>query len=538
MQYCMEFATAPGDAMAHTPLFRSLRRSLARAAADRAPTRRNLLRGTAGLVTAGLLGGSLAGCATPAPRRHSDGEPVAIIGAGLAGLTAAWELAKANVPFVVYEGSARIGGRVWTHENFNSAGQFVELGAELVDENHTELRNLCRELKVGVDKFTDPPPGVQNELFQYRGQLYSAHDFEEGLKPLLAVVGRARAEIQGRRNALAVSWDSPMNAARYDRMTLAAFLAAQTDVADWVREMVRIAYVGEMGREADEQSALNLVLLMDPESPGLYGESDEGSRIAGGSSSTVKALRTAIVARTGGSEEAVLRPRHELIALRHRGRALDLVFSQDETLRSVSASRVIIALPFSVLRHIDGVKDLALHPVKQRCIQECGYGSNTKIMSDFRGRPWREPGGRLPAFNGFLTTDAGPQTLWETSRDQGGANGIITDFLGGEAAVRVNATNQRAPVQFLARLDPRLGAAFTGRQRFMNWSQYRFSRGSYSCPLPGHYTTMFGIEGKPELGGQLLFAGEHTSVDSTGFMNGAVESGRRVAGEVLQPPAS
>ncbi len=66
----------------------------------------------------------------------------------------------------------------------------------------------------------------------------------------------------------------------------------------------------------------------------------------------------------------------------------------------------------------------------------------------------------------------------------------------------------------------------------MNWSRHRFALGSYSCQKPGQYTGFFGIEGQPELDGRLLFAGEHTSTDYSGFMNGAVESGQRVAVEI------
>ena len=532
--------------MAHTPFFHRLRRAMAQAALVAAlhdtakrthaePTRRRFL---AGAGSAAALSGTLGACAsTEEPGRYSAGQPIVIIGAGLAGLTAAWRLARANVPCVVYEASGRIGGRVWTAENFNAAGQFVELGAELVDSNHEDLQKLCQELGVGIQKFSDPAAGITRELFHYRGRLYTNHDLERELPPLLAAVGRARKEIQGRRNEIAVSWDSPMNARRFDNMSLAQFLAAQNDVADWVREMVRVAYVGEMGAEADEQSALNLILLMDPDKPGMYGESDEAHRVAGGSSSTVKALRAAIARQAGGSEAAILRTEHELLAVRERGGRLALTISQNGTLQELSAERVIVTLPFSVLRHVEGVRELPLHPVKRRAILDNGYGANAKIMSDFRDRPWRTPGGTLPAFDGFLTTDAWPQTIWETSRDQPGANGILTDFVGGREAARVTAADRRRPVEYLARLDPRIGRSFTGQQRFMNWANNRFSRGSYSSQKVGQYTTTFGIEGKAELGGRLLFAGEHTSIDFTGFMNGAVESGNRVAREILQPGA-
>ncbi|MCW5748097.1 MAG: FAD-dependent oxidoreductase [Alphaproteobacteria bacterium] len=523
--------------MAHTPLFRALRRHWGRAAArtERGVTRRAFLAGSTHAAM-GLAAGSLGACSGLPTGGPPDGEPVVIVGAGAAGLTAAYALGKAGVPVVIYEAAGRVGGRIWTFNGFNADGQFVELGAELVDTAHADLRRLCAELGVGVDKFADPPADVAGELFHYRGQLYTGRDFEHGLKPLLQAVARARREIAG-GGSVSVSYATPMNAAAYDRMTLAAFLDRQTDVEPWVRDMVRIAYVGEMGSEADAQSALNLILLMDPAVVGLYGESDEAWRIAGGSSSMINALRDAVVRRAGGSADAVLRLRHELLAIRDDGRRLTLSFDHGGQTVAVTASRVLLTLPFTVLRGIDGIATLPLHPLKQRSIAEYGYGTNTKLMSDFASRIWRTASNRVPAYAGFLTTDAGAQSFWETSRDQKGTHGVLTNFLGGTAGAAFSAAAQRAPVRFLSTLDPRMGRAFTGIQSFMNWSKYRFALGSYSSPRPGQYTAFFGIEGQAELGGRLLFAGEHTSTDYNGFMNGAVQSGLRAARQILRRTA-
>jgi monoamine oxidase len=316
-------------------------------------------------------------------------------------------------------------------------------------------------------------------------------------------------------------------------MTLAEFLDRQGDVEAWVREAVRVAYVGEMGAEADVQSALNLIVLMDPAVPALYGESDEAWRIAGGSSSLITGLHDAIVRRGGGSAESLLRLRHQLVAIRDDGRELSLTFDQGGQRTEVRAGRVILALPFTLLRQVEGIRTLDLHPLKKRSIAELGYGTNTKLMSDFSARVWRTPSNRLPAYGGFLTTDSAHQGFWETSRNQKGEHGVLTNFLGGKAGAAFSAADQRAPIRYLASLDPRIGHAFTGIQNFMNWSRYRFALGSYSSPRAGQYTAFWGIEAQPELGGRLLFAGEHTSIDYGGFMNGAVESGLRAARQAL-----
>ena len=516
--------------MSRTPLFRLMRRGLIEAAVgERELSRRSFLRGAGGLAVAA---GPLAACAEAvAPSASSpppSGEPVIVVGGGLAGLTAAHELGKRGVPVTLYEGSSRIGGRVWTAERFNRSGQFIELGGELVDSDHDALKDLCKELGVGLQSFPKPGSWLTEGIYVHQGRVYSGAEFKRGLAPLMAAVRRTNLEIGGPTRRLDITWATPRGSARFDRMSLTEYLDGIRDLEPWVRDMVRMGYVGEMGDETDRQSALNLILLVNPDKANLYGDSDEGARIAGGGSTLTRALHQAIVRRAGGAE--TVRTGHVLTAIRERGQSMELVFDQNGRTHTVRASRVVMTIPFTTLRQVEGVKALPLHPLKQRAIAEYNLGSNTKSMLDFDSRIWRTPGEKLPAFTGGMTTDTVHQAFWETSRAQDGPSGILTNYLGGDAG-RAFDGKGRAAVDYLGSLDPRIRAAFTGRQRFMNWSRQRFALGSYSCQKPGHYS-FFGMEGQPELGGRLLFAGEHTSTDYSGFMNGAVESGLRTANEI------
>lgn len=516
--------------MSRTPLFGLMRRGLIEAAiGERALSRRSFLRGAGGLAVAA---GPLAACAEAVPPQAAaprpSGEPVIVVGAGLAGMTAAYELAKRGVPVTLYEGSSRIGGRVWTAERFNAAGQFIELGGELVDSDHDALKDLCKELGVGLQSFGKPGTWLNEGLYIHRGRVYSGAEFKRGLAPLMNAVRRTHLEIGGPTRRLDITWATPRGSARFDRMTLTEYLESVRELEPWVRDLVRTGYVGEMGDETDRQSALNLILLVNPDKANLYGDSDEGARIAGGGSTLIRALQQAIVARAGSAE--AVRTGHVLTEIRERGQSLELVFDQGGRSVTVQAARVVMAIPFTTLRQVEGVKALPLHPVKQRAIAEYHLGTNTKSMLDFGSRIWRTPGATLPAFTGGLTTDTVHQSFWETSRGQDGPNGILTNYLGGDAGRDFDGKG-RAAADYLGSLDPRIKAEFTGRHRFMNWSKQRFALGSYSCQKPGHYG-FFGMEGLAELGGRLLFAGEHTSTDYSGFMNGAVESGLRVANEI------
>ena len=86
---------------------------------------------------------------------------------------------------------------------------------------------------------------------------------------------------------------------------------------------------------------------------------------------------------------------------------------------------------------------------------------------------------------------------------------------------------------YLAQADaifPGTRAAYTGRNYRDAWLLNPWSKGAYTCPTPGQYTTLFGVGKERE--GNVFFAGEHTSDEYFGYLNGAVESGERAAKEV------
>jgi monoamine oxidase len=156
-------------------------------------------------------------------------------------------------------------------------------------------------------------------------------------------------------------------------------------------------------------------------------------------------------------------------------------------------------------------------------------------MYGFTERWWRNPAVKLPASsNGSIFTDLPLQCTWETSRGQAGKSGILTNFLGGAAAKQLTTECFGEFHQELNRVFPGIGDKFDGKRAIMNWPKYKFTRGSYSCPLVGQYTTLLKAAPEPELDGRLIFAGEHTSGDFAGFMNGAIQSGNRAAKEILE----
>ena len=140
--------------MSRTPLFAAVKKALARSFHDQglvvprssALTRRRLLRLSAAAAGAAALSPVLDWSAYAKEQRPKG--PVAIIGGGVAGLTAAYRLHQAGAKAVVFEASNRWGGRMFTHYDFYK-GMFCELGGELVDTGHEDLQKLAAE--VGVE---------------------------------------------------------------------------------------------------------------------------------------------------------------------------------------------------------------------------------------------------------------------------------------------------------------------------------------------------------------------------------------------------
>lgn len=487
-------------------------------------TRRDFLRLTGAAGTAAAFGlHAHADKKDDKPAKKIEG-PVAIVGGGIAGLTAAYRLMQAGAEVHLYEMQDRFGGRMWTKRDFNKDGMFVELGGELVDSNHKDLIALAKELGVDLQNLKEGDAGV--DFYHFGGKLYTDKDVIAAFEPLAK---KLAADAEGLYDD---KEEFTAKARQLDNVSLKDYLKqAGVGTEPWLLQMLEVAYVPEYGLDAEQQSALNLLDFINPDtSEGfeIFGDSDEALRIWGGSDT----LPTAVYRAIKGSVK--LHSGHRLVRIADEGVKLKLTFSTDAKVESAAYAHVILTLPFTMLRGVEGIADIKLSEDKKRAIKEMGYGANLKVMYSFTEKLWRKPAGVRDFFcNGSLYADKPFQTIWETSRGQAGNSGVITNFMGGSPASKF--TPERIE-KFLSETDevfPGMKSKFDGNKVMMNWPQIKFMKGSYSSPLVGQYTWVYAAAAAPELDGRLLFAGEHTSAESPGFMNGGVESGNRAARELL-----
>ncbi len=469
---------------------------------------------------------------------------IVILGAGAAGLTAAYRLMQKGVFSTVYEGEeSRLGGRIWTHRPFNKDGQFIERGAELVDTLNNNLIPLAQELGLEIELYAPGDQGVTAELFYYKGKRYTEENLYRGLKPFLKSVAKDIAEAFPEEVESITYKSIPQEKSqrtreheailKFDRMSLQEYFSSKRSITDsWIIELLSKSYLTEYGDDLFNQSALNFLSIADTDlTDGFtwYGSSDETRRVKGGNGQITDRLGEKLENQIGIHRGHILR------AIRESSKGLVLVFDKSGGgTVEVSADQVICTLPFSTLRLVEGIQNLDLSPVKKKSIAELGYGMNVKHMAGFTSKAWRKGLGTVPPSTGMLTTDLGMGMVWETSRLQAGNSGILTNFLGGNDGIIARPeTNLKRMLGDLDAFWPGLAQLHDGNSQMQHWPSDPLARGSYTSPKIGQYTSLFGCEGETELKGKFLFAGEHTSPDWWGYMNGAIQSGERAAKEVL-----
>ncbi|MBY0314302.1 MAG: FAD-dependent oxidoreductase [Bdellovibrionales bacterium] len=524
--------------MARSRLFQKIKKLIVEASDPREPS----IPSRRDFVHRGLIAASAANLAPQKLFHRATTERVLILGAGAAGLAAAYTLKRKNIPFSLIEATGRPGGRIQTQYNFNHDQQFCELGGELIDASHKTTFALCAELGLKIEHLAAANVGYASTLYHFKGQTYTDQELFKGIRNFVKDLSKTADKVWGDSELPLIYKNKdklPKFAQVCDKMPLSEFLEKHSPNTEaWIKNLITVAYTGEFGLDTDLQSSLNLINLMDTNIKNgfqMFGPSDEGYRIQGGSESIVRALFSKIEDHFL-SDDSILLNTH-LRKLTYDGSHFHC-YSQSEngTTKSQKFSRVICTIPFSVLRQIDGVMSLPLSPVKKKAIEQLGYGTNTKVMMGFQSRFWRAENSLAEKSTGSLYTENPIQTLWETSRLQPGQSGILTNFIGGRAGydlVDLSYAQQMGYVEknieILKQVYGPSADCFDGALAVKNWGRTPTAQGSYSCPLVGHYFTIQGSAAEVELKGRLQFAGEHTEDDNQSYIEGAFASGIRAA---------
>ena len=460
-----------------------------------------------------LLGGAAAvgGAAATRGRRPVEYD-VAVVGAGLAGLTAASRLRAAGRSVVVLEARDRVGGRNFDHRIGD--GKVAELGGQWTGPGQTAVRKLAREL--GVSTF--PTYGKGDSLYyragtlqRYQGDIPPAAPATLGeLATVIADLNQMAASVPAER-----PWSAPQ-AAAWDQQSIGQWMAEHMQTAEG-RELGALSIRGVYGEEPGQISLLDVLSAVT----GVGGDFDtligsaQSIRFVGGPQQLSKRLARRLGRR--------VRLRHEVRSVRQR-RRVTIVHSRGE----LHARRAILTLPKPLLGRLD--YDPPLPPGHDQVLQRQPMGSVVKVNAIYRTPFWRKRG-----LNGQVVSDTGPLRIAYDNSPPDGRPGVLVAFMEGDDSRRFYgvrlAARRRAALRSLARY---FGPEALHPVHYLDlaWASEPYTRGAYgSFNPPGVLTSLRDSASQPV--GLLHFAGADMSAQWAGYMDGAIRSGESAAREAL-----
>jgi monoamine oxidase len=479
--------------------------------------RRDLIKGgVAGGI--GVALGSAAGPAVSAARAPTNARPparvydVAVVGAGLAGLTAARHVRAAGRSVIVLEARHRVGGRNFDHPL--GAGKVAELGGQWAGPGQDRVLALAKQLGVGTF-----PTYSDGKSVYYRGGRLQAYSGDVPPAAGAALVELETMILGLNQMAATVSAAHPWTAPRsadWDGQTIATWMSEHLASAE-ARDLGLLAIRGVYGEDAAEISLLDLLAA-------IGGVGGDLNTLIGSAQS---------IRFDGGPQQLSQRLARRLDGLVHLGEPILAVEQGDHvTLHSPSLSfrarRAIITLPKPLITRIRFSP--VLPAAHDQILQRQPMGSVVKVNAIYRTPFWRAQG-----LNGAATSDTGPIRITYDNSPPDGRPGILVGFMEGNDSRRFYGTSASA----------RRSAALDSFARYFGeparhpiayvdlaWAEEPYTRGAYGSYNPPGVLTALGDAASAPVG-SLHFAGADTSALWPGYMDGAIRSGERAAAEAL-----
>ncbi len=492
-------------------------------------TRREIIAG--GAAAAGTALAAHPAAALARAMRSKAQPRIAIVGAGLAGLRCAHLLLTAHparpVLATVYEANPeRSGGRCWTLRDYFADGLITEHGGQLINSDQTGVRNLAQQLGLEEEEVHggDLPQG--DEVFFIDGRLYllaeAAADWEHvGYRVFREAARELRSEA---------------GAAGLDAMSVPEWLASTAIGAESrFGKLMQANTVTENGGDPADQSALDLIELLTANSRSSLiplGGDDERYHILGGNDQLVSGMIERL------PPEAVQHG-HQLVAARMNGEGIvTLVFEGGGSATEVIADIVVLALPFSTLRDVD-LRFSGLSLTKRHVIRTMGMGTNAKVHLELTRKTWPPLGFSGASYGEWdrlacgwddcvpLGPNASPALYVAFPGGRVGRNGLT-----GAAHGPTPAADAAWALGEIDNVFPGTSAVYTGLSYEDHWALDPWVKGAYSYYRVGQATSYGTLAQEPE--GPYLFAGEQTSSENIGFLDGAVETGEDAARRILR----
>ena len=457
-----------------------------------------------------------------------DGPParpkrVVIVGAGMAGLVAAWELAHAGHDPVVLEARGRVGGRVHTLREPFTHGLYAEAGAMRIPRTHDLTHAYCERFGLPLRPFTINNPHAYVFMGGNRWRLAEVQATPTCLPFVLSDKECGRT--------VDVLWAEAIQ--RFvDRVASDGEAAWADIVRDWdhcsTREFLEECHWSEGAIEAFGLLSFQEALM---------------------NSSFLELLREEVtrcyvdLTEIDGGMDRLPHAFLPVLGNRIRFGARMIALDQDESSATVhyqtpagrfreTGDYVIVTVPFAVLRHVETMKPFS--SAKQRAIRQLHYDASAKILLQCRRRFWEEDDGIV---GGGTATDLPIRALYYPDHGRETGRGVLlASYTWSEDAQRWGslAASDRIvqALENVALIHPQVTQEFEVGASYM-WHHDEFAGGAFALFDPGQQTRLYDAIVTPE--GRIHFAGEHASL-AHAWIQGAIESGLRATLEILARP--
>jgi len=440
---------------------------------------------------------------------------VVVIGGGLAGLVAAFELKRQGHRPIILEAQNRVGGRVHTLRSF-APGLYAEAGAMRIPRAHELTLAYCQLFDLPLRPFVTGNPSGLVHVGGVRLTAAEASRDPSRLPFTLDESERERgvdemweAAIRGLRAQVAAGGDEAWAeiTTRYDQFSLYEFLRAE----GWSQGAIE-CYAVMNFVEADLHTAVVEVLRED-----IGRAYVDMCEIEGGMDRLPAAFYSQLESETRlGAEVFAIAQDPGGVTVHYRGTA---------GRSQVRGDYAICALPFPVLRTVE--VSPALSAAKRRAIRQLNYHASTKILFQVRERIWETDDGIV---GGASVTDLPIRRLNYPTPDPTTQRGVLlASYTWGQDALQWGAMDDETRIEEalddVSVLHPRIREVFEVGASYA-WYGDRWARGAFALFAPEQQTNLHADIIRPE--GRILFAGEHCSLYHA-WMQGALESGIEAA---------
>ena len=431
-----------------------------------------------------------------------SGKHVVVAGAGLAGLVAARELENRGARVTVIEARDRVGGRVWTLRDGFADGQYAEGGADIIESEQQAVIDLAKELGLTLARILRRGFGYYG--MNRRGRL-TVQSLTSGFDEIAEPLEKAKADFCSSDQR----WD-----------TAIAHRFSSISVADWLREIrapkwLLSRFRGFRGLFLAEPEELSLLALID-----FFAEDPFSS----GSAMRIREGNDAIA--TTIARQLKSRPRLRSVLQRIQSKPGGIVASVQSSGRRtrIQADYLVAALPATTMREV--AIEPKLPPRQKEALDELRYGCATRVLLQCTPRFWR----RIGRYD-LLGSDQPFGAVWSGNDQQHGRAGILSLLAGGAAAAQLRTMMRTGgPDAVLEQLRWLGSPDVVQAWKMVSWDEDEWSRGGYAYFHAGFDPELRAWLSRPHK--RIVFAGEHTSIRWQGYMNGAVESGKRAAAEI------